>query len=341
MEEKKFKVEGVTISPAPSPNGGIVIKHAFQFCEEAATRPTPPMLAGSLFYQGEICILFAETSAGKSLLAVQIADAISRGANVMGVLRNEANPLKVIYADFELSDKQFQTRYTNSAGDIYHFNDNLFRAELGSDGPPDGMGWDDYILEQFDKMIQDIKPEVLIIDNITYLETDAEKAKKAAPLMKKLKELVRKYDVTMLVVAHTPKRDHSRPITRNDLAGSKMLINFTDSAFAIGESASDTSLRYIKQIKTRFAEVVYDANNVILASIEKENNFTGFTFLGYGSERDHLKELGKKEMSDLDAKMLEMLKEGHTYRDIAERLQVSVGRIQYAKKRHEDENAPF
>jgi RecA-family ATPase len=341
MEEKKFTVEGCTILPAPSPNGGIVIKHAFQFCEEAATRPTPPMLAGSLFYQGEICILFAETSAGKSLLAVQIADCLARGANVMGVLRNEANPLKVIYADFELSDKQFQTRYTNSAGDIYPFHDNMYRAELGSEGPPDGMGWDDYIMDQFNKIIQDIKPEVLIIDNITYLETDAEKAKKAAPLMKKLKELVRKYDVTMLVIAHTPKRDHSRPITRNDLAGSKMLINFTDSAFAIGESASDTSLRYIKQIKTRFAEVVYDAENVILASIEKENNFTGFTFIGYGSERDHLKELGKKEISELDAKIVEFLQTGQSYREVAKALNVSIGKVQKAKRRYEDTNTPF
>ena len=142
-------------------------------------------------------------------------------------------------------------------------------------------------------------------------------------------------------MVHTNKRVHSRPITRNDLAGSKLLKNFTASSFAIGESAIDTTLRYVKQIKTRFAEVVYDAENVILASIEKENNFTGFTFIGYGSERDHLKELGKKEISELDAKIVEFLQTGQSYREVAKALNVSIGKVQKAKRRYEDTNTPF
>jgi hypothetical protein len=45
-----------------------------------------------------------------------------------------------------------------------------------------------------------------------------------------------------------------RPLSANDLQGSKMLINFCDSAFAIGKSSNDKDLRYLKQIKQRSKE---------------------------------------------------------------------------------------
>ena len=54
----------------------------------------------------------------------------------------------------------------------------------------------------------------------------SEKAKDALPLMKHLKVLKNKYNLSILALAHTPKRDLTKPITRNDLQGSKMLINF-------------------------------------------------------------------------------------------------------------------
>lgn len=53
--------------------------------------------------------------------------------------------------------------------------------------------------------------------------------------MKQLKTLKNKYDLSLLILAHTPKRDLSKQLTRNDLQGSKMLINFCDSCFAIAK----------------------------------------------------------------------------------------------------------
>ena len=42
------------------------------------------MLFDKLWYEGEICILFADTNVGKSILAVQIGDSISRGKAIRG-----------------------------------------------------------------------------------------------------------------------------------------------------------------------------------------------------------------------------------------------------------------
>src|SRR5690606_40367234 len=112
--------------------------------------------------------------------------------------------------------------------------------------------------------------KILIIDNLTYLKNETEKAKDALPLMKHLKALKSKYGLSILALAHTPKRDLSKPITRNDLQGSKMLINFCDSSFAIGESFNDKHLRYIKQIKARNTEIIFDSENVGVCQIRSE-----------------------------------------------------------------------
>lgn len=77
------------------------------------------------------------------------------------------------------------------------------------------------------------------------------KKKDALPLMKELKFLKNKYHLSLLILSHTPKRDLSKPITRNDLQGSKMLINLCDSSFSIGERSTDKGIRYIKMIKAR------------------------------------------------------------------------------------------
>ena len=70
-----------------------------------------------------------------------------------------------------------------------------------------------------------------------------------------------------------------------------MLINFADSAFAIGESNCGKDVRYIKQIKQRNCEQVYDAENVLVCRIGRVyDNFIGFTSIGTDQEKAHLAE---------------------------------------------------
>ena len=57
----------------------------------------------------------------------------------------------------------------------------------------------------------------VFIDNLTFICRDAEKAVTAAELMIRLARLKKMYDLTMVVIAHTPKRDSGFPLTQNDL----------------------------------------------------------------------------------------------------------------------------
>ena len=108
--------------------GMLRLKKANATIVEAARRPNPRDLYHGLWYEGEVCCLFADSNLGKSIYAVQMADAIAREQNVL-------------YMDCELSDKQFQLRYYDVENNIRHiFPDGLIRAEID----PEAISMDNY-----------------------------------------------------------------------------------------------------------------------------------------------------------------------------------------------------
>ena len=135
--------------------------------------------------------------------------------------------------------------------------------------------------------------------------------------------LKKKYGWSLLIIAHTPKRSLTSPITQNDLAGSKKLYNFFDSVFAIGKSARDESLRYVKQVKVRAGAYRYDGDNVILYEIVHDRENVRFEFKGFANEKEHLKESDDKEKNTLLENVMALVDKGKSYRDIAQALGIS------------------
>jgi len=331
ITKSDFEQEEGKINRELSGNNGLfIVQPANAWLQVAAQRPIPQMLFGKLWFEGEICILFADTNLGKSILAVQIADSISRGKEISG-FPLEAARQPVLYFDYELSDKQFEVRYSVDYRDHYVFDDNFLRAEIDPERADyQGEGFnslEEYINVSLERSIIASGAKVLIIDNLTYLRSETEKAKDALPLMKELKALKSRYKLSILALAHTPKRDLSKPITRNDLQGSKMLINFCDSAFALGDSFRDKRLRYIKQIKARNTEIIYDADNVALCQIDKPANFLQFEFLDFSTEREHLKQPTETDRTKLIEQAKELSQQGRSQRQIAAELNISVGAV--------------
>lgn len=319
-EEEQLLKQG---NEAKESKGLFIVKTANRWIEHAKTRPIPKMLFGEFWFEGELCILFADTNLGKSILAVQIGNSISRCEQIVG-FKLETPKQPILYFDFELSDKQFENRYSIKFEQHYSFDNNFIRVEINPDATiPEAQTFEDYLNHSLERSITETGAKVLIIDNITYLKNETEKAKDALPLMKHLKALKNKYGLSILALAHTPKRDLSKPITRNDLQGSKMLINFCDSSFSIGESHIDKNLRYLKQIKQRNTEQIYDAENVCICQIDKPFNFLQFEFLNYGAEREHLKQHTEKDKENLNEKVNELKQQGRSLREIGAELGIS------------------
>ena len=312
-------------------NNLLLVRSVNQCINDAKSRPIPKMLFSEFWHEEELCILFADTNLGKSILAVQIANSISNGEAIRG-FKLEAKKQVVMYFDFEMSDKQFEKRYSINYANHYIFDNNFLRIEIN----PDCTDFNDFekaLFEAIENNIVLYDAKILIIDNLTYLKTQAtETAKEALPLMKRLKELKIKHNLSILALAHTPKRNLIYPITKNDLAGSKHLSNFADSIFAIGESCKDKSLRYLKQLKARATEVVYDSENIIVTEISQPYNFLAFEFVDFSNEREHLKQPTENEQADLDASIISLkASEPHLAdREIARQLNtnpVKVGRV--------------
>ena len=294
--------------------GMFTIRTANRTIAEAAMRPNPRQLYQELWYEGEVCCLFSDSNLGKSIYAVQMADTIA-------TLR------PVLLVDCELTDKQFQMRYTDIDTGVMHiFPEMLYRAEIN----PNTLDVKDYetkIFHHIEAAAQQMKCNIIIIDNLTYLCNSSDKGVDAGLFMMKLMNLKKKYGWSLLIIAHTPKRSLMSPITQNDLAGSKKLYNFFDSVFAIGKSAKDSRLRYVKQLKVRAGEFRYDSSNVIVYEIEKTDGFVHFEFKEFSTEKEHLKERTEKEITSTHRNVHELKSQGKSTREIAAYLGLSKSKV--------------
>lgn len=297
---------------------------------DARRIPAPNLLFDEFWYENECCILFADTNLGKSALAVQIADSISRGVPIPG-FKLTAMAQKVLYFDFELSAKQFQMRYTEDYENEYPFSENFIRAEINKDDDHTQWGYkhfETYMYDQIKQYIEATGIRVVIIDNLTALRSDNERARDAYPLMEMLNNLKRiKGGCSVLVISHTPKRDSTRPLDENSLQGSKQFSNLCDAMFAIGKSHRDPRAVYLKQIKGRNGAKKYLEDNVCLCQIVKHSNFLGFEFIDYAREADLLRPMSDKELGSKQAAIKDLHAQGQSQREIARALGLSVGTV--------------
>jgi hypothetical protein len=135
--------------------------------------------------------------------------------------------------------------------------------------------------------------------------------------------LKKKHSLTLLVISHTPKRNLSNPITQNDLAGSKKLYNFFDNVFAIGQSAKDKRIKFVKQVKVRASEYIYDSDNVIIYEITSDDGYVHFLHRGYGKEAEHLRDKSEEDECQARSNILTLHRDGKSVREIADLVNLS------------------
>lgn len=297
---------------------GFAIRNFNEVNEIAANTSTPVNLYEGLWYEGELCALYADTNVGKSILAVQIAEHVARKGYT------------VMYFDFEMTDKAFGMRCCDENGNYYKFSDNLYR--IRPDHTECVYDMDESsemnMMRKIDAEVQSYKPNVLIIDNITALFSKVENGENAVVYLNWLRELRDKHKISILFLAHTPKLDRTQPITRDSMAGSKRVISLIDSAFAIGEVSGKPNQRYIKQTKVRLDKFTYDGSNVMLCEIRRVDGLLQLVKIGTANERK-LIQPERVEPAPLDYEAILALKnEGLSVREIAERLGTSKSRVQ-------------
>ncbi len=251
------------------------VKDANWFLEKGKQWKRPKQLWKSLWYDGEVAVLFADTNIGKSIYAIQIANAIAGTGE------------RVLYFDFEMSSRQFYSRFSDpDTGEMFQFNEGFLRTE--PDRSIDYFGDMDYCLGQILRACDMADCNKIVIDNVSWLLSNAANDSMAGRFMNGILDFKWKEGISSLLIAHTPKRKLSDPLDQNSLAGAKKIANFADSMFAIGQSAHADGGRYIKQLKVRSGGIEYGKNNVILCRLVKEGANLHFVEDGFAPEQTAL-----------------------------------------------------
>lgn len=278
-----------------------------------------------LIYEHQCTCIFSDSGVGKTMLATQIGIDMAKSGHT------------VLYVDFELSYNEFANRYISEQG-TFKFPDNFYRCELKQcldQELADGQSYEDVALKSIGEAIMSTDAQVVFIDNITWINANTEKGFDASQLVFRLKRMMSELDVTVIMIAHTPKRTLNQPITQNDLGGSKRIANFVGSLIAMGRSVKDESLRYIKQVKRRYGgEIEYGADNVLVCTIEqRKDGFTGFKIIGQSTEAEQLQSPKDQEVNDNVRRVKELREEGMRYKDIADTTGLPMTTVyRYAKK---------
>lgn len=197
----------------PESVGMMTIKTANLTILEASQQPAPRALWKSFWYEGELSCLFADSNVGKSILAVQIADRIARTDIVL-------------YLDFELSEKQFQLRYTDRHGRLHTFPDKLYRVSIDCNSLLDA-NFEEAIIGSIEQMALQTGCRIFIVDNLTYLCCAIEKGDAAGRLMIHLNNLKRGTDCQSLywhTLPSVPWSAPSHPTTLQEASGSTISL---------------------------------------------------------------------------------------------------------------------
>lgn len=213
--------------------------------------PTPNMLFSSLWHQDELAVFFGNQQSGKSLLAVQIAEAISTGKAMEG-FELESAPQKVLYFDFDKSGYHFNRLYAG-----HQFSPNFRRLVVNKKN----LDFK-HLAEQFFFSVEELVCEegasVLIFDSLPAIKCFV----KDSYFLKGIQRLKEYGELSILLVGETKKEIKGKPLRLNHLDAHKQLVGFADSVFAMGTTGGEADERYLIHLKSN-EKRIYHKDNVI------------------------------------------------------------------------------
>jgi len=221
-------------------------------------RKPPQALFDAFWREGELAMLFGEPGSGKSLLAVQIADAITRGTTLLYPQLPVKRGQKVLYVDLVLSEKQFAARYSD-----HKFEGGLFRC-----APLDGED----LFEWTAAMIARHRFKVVVIDDLSFVARTDDGTRETLALMYDLRQMTRETGVSILVLADSYPLVFGSNAPERGLRRSRVLCGVSDSVFAIYNGK-------VIQTRTRTDELVWNQRNLLGCRIANlESGLLGMEF---------------------------------------------------------------
>lgn len=202
--------------------------------------------------------MFGPPASGKSIFAVQLGDALSRGNGLLG-FRHPRGRRRVLYVDLKHTDEQFQMRCTHDVFPRRHrFPRNLYR-----DRPPA----DTDLYEWLRSYVAANKVRTVIIDDLSAVRKTNDGTRETLRLMRRLRELRDELGVSILVITDSAPPKRGTVVSETDLGRSRVLCSVADSVFAIGRGLKHVGDHYFLQVRARNARIFWTVKNAPMSFV--------------------------------------------------------------------------
>lgn len=296
---------------------------------EAQKMPPLRYIMKDFLYENDLCIIFGGPNIGKTILNTQIAEMVGSGKGVGGFASEVLD--QPIILDLEMDARKLARRYARDQASVYSFSKSIIRMYQNRDFI--GRLKAQEKIEQAIDLMREYDSKILIVDNFSAMGVDHEKSQDALELMRTFRQVTAQVNGTVIVAAHTPKRSGNEILQLKDLAGSAVISNFADSVIGIGQDARSPNRRYLKGFKNRDVEKKFAGPQVLECEIRKaDNGLVYFERIGTAFESQMLVSDQEAEKMQRNNDISQLKADGMSLRDIAKKLDISLGAVQYALK---------
>ena len=281
----------------------------------------PQMLFDEFWREGELAILFGPPGVGKSLFAVQLADALAAGRSI-GTFRMPGYRRKTLFVDLVMSPAKFRLRYTyrpgiNRESRVYKFSDYMF-----SERPTSAIGA--WLREQIEKN----RFEVIVIDDLAALRQTDDGTGEALRIMRELKSIADEMSVAILVLTTSVPPPRSQLVSEADLRRTRAICNVVDTAFALGYHPRAEGSRYMIQTRSRNSAPIWNETNAPIGRIGLNERM----MLAFGFDKRFAERLDPEVLETI-LKIKAGSDRGKPQRAIAEELNISISRVRRLLKK--------
>ncbi|MBP9664708.1 MAG: AAA family ATPase [Pyrinomonadaceae bacterium] len=290
------------------------LRRANDYLGEAKRTFAPQMLFDEFWREGELALLFGPPASGKSILALQLADALARGTGFYGFRMPEWRR-RVLYVDLRNTNEQFAERCSIHAVGKFPGRAHKFPRGLFRDRPPAGVD----LCEWLRSFTRQHEPEVVIIDDLTAVKNTHDGTRETLRILRRLREIRDELGISILVLTDSNESHPRRTINETDLGRSRILCTVADSVFAADRSLKKTDDHYLVQIRARAAVPFWTAVNAPTAKVIRRG--TGLLEFEFDERFSPAMDPYMRALICTVVHMQEQ--EGKTFREIAAELEIS------------------
>jgi len=251
IKEVPEKIDGDSFE---SPRKAIPLGEAL---ESLQNEPPQKMIIPGV-KQGSMGFIFGPPKSGKTTYCEYLLLSIAAGRNTFNGYPLHCDNRKCLMVSYEEDISSRAVRNTKQLNAFGEEEQALIKENYivsSREMPKFVIGEEDW--EALESEILYHKPGVVVADSLSKLTMDSNSDEEIAKgIAKRLRELVSKYDCTLIVINHTNKGGNERAYGIFSMSGSRIYMQEAD--FIIGINRSIDNTRYVKLVASRHANDDYD-----------------------------------------------------------------------------------